>query len=113
MVAEALRLDANVSVMRLWFNAAMTIAAATYDDDAMAAALAFCDAILRTITIAHTMLKSGQSIDLTGLDQGIGLLCAKSLDLPPEMGRALRPRLSAVLQALDAMSLALDRQNAG
>jgi hypothetical protein len=29
------------------------------------------------------------------------------------MGRALRPRLTAVLHALDDMSLALNRQNAG
>jgi hypothetical protein len=84
-----------------------------YDDDTMATTLAFCDAIARTISIAHSMLDAGQDVDLTGLDGGIGLLCAKSLDLPPAMGRALRPRLTAVLHALDDMSLALNRQNAG
>jgi len=91
----------------------MTTAADRYDEDALAAALAFCDAIARTISIARTMLDNGQSVDLAGLDGRIGLLCAKSLDLPPAMGRALRPRLTVVLHALDDMSLALARQNAG
>jgi hypothetical protein len=114
MVAEALKTpDANVSVIPGWFNPVMTSTGDSYDDDAMAATLAFCDAITRTISITRTMLDSGQSVDLTGLDGGIGLLCAKSLDLPPAMGRTLRPRLTTVLQALDDMALALDRQNAG
>jgi hypothetical protein len=91
----------------------MTTASNSYDEDAMAAALAFCAAIMRTINIARTMLDSGQSVDLAGLDGGIGLLCAKSLDLPPAMGRALRPRLTVLLDALEDMSLAFDRQNAG
>ena len=59
------------------------------------------------------MLDTGQDVDLAGLDGGIGLLCAKSLDLPPALGRALRPRLMIVLQELDAMTLAMNRQNAG
>ena len=91
----------------------MTPTPSNYDDEAMAAAGAFCDAILRTITIARTMLDAGQDVDVAGLDGGIGLLCAKSLDLPPAMGRAFRPRLMNVLQELDAMTLAINRQNAG
>jgi hypothetical protein len=91
----------------------MTTAPDRYDEETLAATLAFCDAIARTITIARIMLDNGQSVDLTGLDHGIGLLCAKSLDLPPAMGRALRPRLTAVLDALEDMFLAFNRQNAG
>ena len=92
---------------------AMTSAADSYDQDAMQAAIAFCDGIERTMSLARTMLDTGQPVDLTGLDGRIGLLCAKSLDLPPALGRSLRPRLTAVLDALDGMALALKRQNAG
>jgi hypothetical protein len=91
----------------------MTSAANRCDEDAMAATLAFCDAIARTITIARIMLDAGESVDLTGLDNGIGLLCAKTLDLPPAMGRALRPRLTGVLDALEEMFIAFNRQNTG
>ena len=85
----------------------------TYDEDALAAVGAYCDAILRTIAIARTMLDAGQNVDVAGLDGGIGLLCAKTLDLPPALGRGFRPRLMTVLQELDAMTLAMNRQNAG
>jgi hypothetical protein len=107
------RTPGNVSVIPACFNAAMTTAFNSYDEDAMAATLAFCDAIARTIAIARKMLDAGESVDLTGLDNGIGLLCAKTLDLPPAMGRALRPRLTAVLDALEDMFTAFNRQNAG
>ncbi len=92
---------------------AMTSAADSYDQDAMEAAIALSDAIERTISLARTMLDRGQPVDLTGLDGRIGLLCAKSLDLPPAMGRTMRPRLTSVLDALDEMTLVLNRQNAG
>ncbi len=84
-----------------------------FNTEAMNAALALCDAVTRTVGIAHVLIKSGQQVDLTGLDRGIGLLCAKSLDLPPAMGRSLRPRLAAVLQKLDEMTLAMGRDNPG
>jgi hypothetical protein len=91
----------------------MTTADPAFDTEAMEATLALCDAVTRTVRIAHALIESGQPVDLTGLDRGVGLLCAKSLDLPPSMGRALRPRLVAVLQTLDEMTLAMGRDNPG
>jgi hypothetical protein len=90
----------------------MTGALEPYDEAAMAAAISFCEAITHTISIARVMVDSGQTVDLTGLESGIGLLCAKSLDLPPALGRVFRPRLITVLAALDEMTLALNQQNA-
>ena len=54
--------------------------------------------------MALVLARSHRSIDLAGLDQEIGRLCAASLDLPPEQGRAMRPLLATVLAELDALS---------
>lgn len=91
---------------------AMTRALSTFDDQGLAAALAFCDGLARLIETSRALLAAGEQVDVAGLDGGIGLLCAKVLDLPPAMGRALRPRLISLLKSLDEMSLALIGQNA-
>lgn len=87
-------------------------APSTYDDQALATALAFCDGLARLIEASQALLVAGERVDLAGLNGGIGLLCAKALDLPPAMGRALRPRLISLLKSLDDMSLAMIGQNA-
>jgi hypothetical protein len=55
--------------------------------------------------MARALAQSHRSIDLAGLDQEIGRLCAASLDLPPEQGQAMRPLLATVLAELDALSV--------
>jgi hypothetical protein len=62
---------------------------------------------MKTIGIACALAESGRAIDLTGLDHQVGLLCAKSLDLPPDEGRCVRPRLIALSGAMEALSRAL------
>ena len=62
------------------------------------------DAINGTLRVARGLVRARRRIDLTGLDEDVGLLCAASLDLPPEQGRAMRPRLQAVLAQLDALA---------
>ena len=86
---------------------AMTSGPEDYDDEAMASAMAFSEAVIHTLNVARALVDSGQTVDLTGLDGGIGLLCAKVLDLPPDRGRALRPRLMDVLAALDGIATAM------
>ena len=46
-------------------------------------------------------------MDLTGLEDQVGLLCAKALDLPPAEGRTMRGELVAVLARMDALTVAL------
>lgn len=46
-------------------------------------------------------------VDLTGMDWEIGRLCAACLDLPREQGRALRPHLARVADALEALDTVL------
>ena len=65
------------------------------------------DGATSTLRIARGLLQSGRRVDLDGLDRVIGVLCARSLDLPPDGGRAMRVRLALLLADLDALSLAL------
>ena len=57
---------------------------------------ALAEELTKTIDLARALAESGRAIDLTGLDDEVGLLCAKSLDLPPDEGRRVRPRLIAL-----------------
>ena len=67
-------------------------------------AAAAAAAVVGTLRMARVLAGSRRCIDLAGLDQEIGRLCAASLDLPPEQGRAMRPLLATVLAELDALS---------
>jgi hypothetical protein len=65
-------------------------------------------ALLRTtLRVAHAFVASGRSVDLTGLDRQIGLVCAKALDLPAEQGRTMRPQLVDLLEETDRLARAL------
>ncbi len=78
-----------------------------FDDDALAAVLALKDGVHRTIGVARALIAAGRVVDLTGLDRGVGLLCAKALDLAPERGRDLRPHLAALQLDAEALTQAL------
>ena len=59
------------------------------------------------LRMTRALVAGGRNVDLMGLERQVGLLCAKSLDLPPEQGRALRPVLINLLADLDTLSSAL------
>ena len=82
-----------------------------YEARATEAVLAMANDLERTVVIAGALLQYGRSIDLTGLDNGVGLLCAKSLDLPPGQGRAVRARLTSLLAALNQLEQLLHAQS--
>jgi hypothetical protein len=75
--------------------------------DPVVAVSVLADELANTIGIACALAEAGRAIDLTGLDDRVGLLCAKSLDLPPDEGRRVRPRLIALSSAVDALSRAM------
>lgn len=60
-----------------------------------------------TLCIARSLADADQEVDLTGLHETAGLLCARALDLRPEHGRQLIPRLRSVLEDLDALHTSL------
>ena len=64
------------------------------------------------LRMAHALVARGRNVDLTGLERQIGLLCAKTLDLPPEDGRELRPVLIHLLADLDALSSIFNQRTA-
>jgi hypothetical protein len=68
---------------------------------ALAATLAMADGIGALLATARGLLRSGRRVDLSGLEDMCGRLCARSLDLPPEQGRVLAPRLETLQEGLD------------
>ena len=81
-----------------------------YDAEATQVVIAMSDELARTMCIARALVEHGRDIDLAGLDRGVGLLCAKTLDLPPEGGRAVRPHLEALAAEADRLTEALRTQ---
>jgi hypothetical protein len=70
---------------------------------------AFADELAKIVGVAKTLVEAGHMIDLTGLTDQVGLLCATSLDLPPEEGRRIRPRLIALSGSFEALVSALQK----
>ena len=67
------------------------------------AAEALASVLLNALRLARAMAETGRPLDLSGLEEPVGLLCAKALDLPPEQGRALRPTLLSLLAEAEAL----------
>lgn len=68
---------------------------------------ALAQQLTRTVTAAAATLRAGRDVDLAGLDSAIGVLCARSLDLPPDEGRRVRPWLVGLSGGIEALSQAL------
>ena len=85
---------------------------ADYEANAVQAAVGMAEGLARTICIARLLVANGRTVDMAGLDRGVGLLCAKALDLPPDAGRGLRPTLLMVLNEADQLTEALREQAA-
>lgn len=77
----------------------------THDPAAKQRGLA--EQVRHTIAIARALAATDRPVDLAGLDDAVGLLCAQTLDLPPGMGRAARPALTAILAELDLLGATL------
>jgi hypothetical protein len=75
--------------------------------DARRSAEALADGLAGVVRVAHSLVRNGSRVDLTGLDRLFGLLCARALDLRPDHGRCLTTRLLALRDDLDALSIAL------
>ena len=82
----------------------------TYDAAAGEAVVAMSEELGRTICVARVLVQHGRTVDLNGLDRGIGLLCAKALDLPSDAGRTVRPHLLILLAEADGLTAALHAQ---
>ena len=81
--------------------------ASDFDAVALRTVTAIGDGLAAAICIARVLVENGRTIDLTGLDRGVGLLVAKTLDLPLEQGRSLRPFLTALRDEAERLTAAL------
>ena len=68
---------------------------------------ALAEQLTAMVTGATGSLRAGRDVDLAGLDSEVGLLCAKSLDLPADEGRRVRPWLVGLSGGIEALSQAL------
>ena len=68
---------------------------------------ALADRINNSLAVARALVLAGRTVDLGGLQDGIGVLCAKTLDLPGDEGRRMLPLLHETLAQLDSMARAL------
>ncbi|WP_158746014.1 hypothetical protein [Acidisphaera sp. L21] len=85
---------------------------ADYEANALKTAIGMAEGLARTICIARLLVENGRTVDMAGLDRGVGLLCAKALDLPPDSGRSLRPTLMMVLEEANGLTEAIQNQAA-
>lgn len=69
------------------------------------AVIALADGVANTIRLARALAETKRTISLDGLPNMIGLLCARTLDLPSEHGRALRGRLLELDRDLAALTV--------
>lgn len=64
----------------------------------------FARSLATAARLSVAFAQSGRAIDLAGLDDKVGLLCAKALDLSPDQGRELRADLILLRAELDGLA---------
>ena len=71
--------------------------------------LAAIEAMEGTLSVAEALATSRRRIDLSGLEDEMGRLCAAALAAPAEALPAIRVRLEALLRAVDRLQARLPR----
>jgi len=65
--------------------------------------------LARTLGVARALAESGRDLDLRGIEDGVGRLCAQTLDLPPPEARGMVVMLREILAQVDALTETLAR----
>jgi len=60
--------------------------------------------IARTLGVARALAQSGRQLDLRGIEDGVGRLCAQTLDLPPRDAHSMVFMLREILAQVDALT---------
>lgn len=63
----------------------------------------------RTLGIARALAESGRQLDLRGIEDGVGQLCAQTLDLPPAESQGMVFMLREILGQVDTLTEILAR----
>jgi hypothetical protein len=80
--------------------------------ESVAQIVALAEQISRMLAIAGALTASRRPIDLNGLQNNVGLLCARALDLPPGQAGLARAEMIRLVAGLDALSAALRGERA-
>ena len=72
--------------------------------DDLSLTLAIAEGLRQSLRLARALAGQNRPVDLAGLHDSIGLLCAKALDLLPDEGRTLRIALVGLRMELDQLS---------
>ena len=73
--------------------------------------MALCEQTSRLIAVSHALVTSQRHVDVQGLQNQVGLLCAKALDLPSSKTGFLKLELKRLASGLDALTASM-RENA-
>lgn len=68
---------------------------------------AFADSVCRTLRVARALVEADRDVALAGLENTVGMLCARTLDLPPDLGLEMRRKLVALREETEALTAAL------
>jgi hypothetical protein len=63
----------------------------------------------RTLGVARALAESGRHLDLRGIEDGVGRLCAQTLDLPPRDAHGMVFMLREILAQVDSLTEILAR----
>ncbi len=63
----------------------------------------------RTLGIARALAESGRQLDLRGIEDGVGQLCAQTLDLPNAEAHGMVYMLREILAQVDTLTEILAR----
>ena len=64
--------------------------------------------LIASLSTARVLLSAGRDVDLSGMQDSVGELCARVLDLAPAAGLELRALLIALRDEADRTSAVLD-----
>ncbi len=84
--------------------AALDRPAGWHDGAAYDRLVTLAERLSRTVAVARGLTAASRLVDLTGLQDGVGVLCAKVLDLDPEESRRLVPALLELRAQIDNLS---------
>jgi hypothetical protein len=75
------------------------------DQAPLARLMALAARLTRTVAVARALVAADRIVDLAGFEDGVGLLCAKALDLDRPCSRQMVPVMLELLAQIDGLSV--------
>jgi thymidine phosphorylase len=66
--------------------------------------------LTRTISVARALVGAGRLVDLSGLEDGVGLLCAKTLDMDVADSRDMLAAMIELRAQIDSLTQKINEQ---